>query len=238
MDTVIEIDRLHKRYGEHVAVHDVSLTVARGEVLGILGPNGAGKTTTVECLAGLRIPDGGSVRVLGLDPAADPEAVRRRVGVQLQVATLPDRMRVAEAMGVFAAAYDRDAAAAGLLEHWGLASKRRSAFGNLSGGERQRLCIALALLGDPEVVVLDELTTGLDPAARRETWALVRRLQAEGRTVVLVSHAMDEVEALCDRAVVIVGGRVAADGTPAELTGTHASLEAAYLSLAGSTLEV
>jgi ABC-2 type transport system ATP-binding protein len=238
MDTVIEVTDLHKRYGQVVAVDGVSLSVARGEVFGVVGPNGAGKTTTVECIAGLRRPDAGRVRVLGLDPAEDEAGVRARVGVQLQQAALPDRLRVSEVMRIFASSYDRLDQVEGLLADWGLAAKRRAAFATLSGGQRQRLFIALALLGEPEIVVLDELTTGLDPAGRRETWALVRRLRDAGTTVVLVTHAMDEAEALCDRLAVIVAGRVATLGTPGEVAAGHSSLEAAYLSFIDERLEV
>ena len=238
MDAVVEVTDLHKRYGEVIAVDGVSLSVGRGEVFGVLGPNGAGKTTTVECVAGLRRPDRGRVRVLGLDPATDAATVRARVGVQLQQAALPDRLRVGEAMEVFASAYGRRDQVDVLLADWGLADKRKAAFATLSGGQRQRLFVALALLGDPEVVVLDELTTGLDPAARRDTWALVRRLREAGATVLLVTHAMDEAEALCDRVAVIVDGRVAAAGTPAEVTGRHANLESAYLALTDEHGEV
>jgi ABC-2 type transport system ATP-binding protein len=230
-ETVVEIRDLRKKYGSAVAVDGVGFAVGRGEVFGILGPNGAGKTTTVESAAGLRRPDSGSVRVLGLDPATDPEAVRQRVGVQLQQAVLPNRMKVGEAMAVFGAAYRRRADAAGLLADWGLADRRSTAFADLSGGQKQRLFIALALLGDPEVVVLDELTTGLDPAARRDTWALVRDLKDRGVTVLLVTHAMDEAETLCDRICVIDHGRVVAEGTPDQVRGTSRSLEAAYLDL-------
>ncbi|TVP74253.1 MAG: ABC transporter ATP-binding protein [Nitriliruptor sp.] len=237
MEPVIEVSELRKVYAGVAAVDGVSLSVGRGEVFGVLGPNGAGKTTTVECVAGLRRPDGGSVRVLGLDPARDPAAVRARVGVQLQQAALPDRMRVGEAMSVFATAHGRHDVVDRLLDEWRLAAKRCSSFPTLSGGQRQRLFIALALLGDPEIVVLDELTTGLDPAARRDTWALVSRLRDAGVTVVLVTHAMDEAEMLCDRLAVIVAGRVAAAGTPAEVTGDHRSLEAAYLAITDRYLQ-
>jgi ABC-2 type transport system ATP-binding protein len=236
MEPVIEVVDLRKTYGSTVAVDGLTLRVGRGEVFGILGPNGAGKTTTVECAAGLRTPDGGTVRVLGLDPAKDPEGVRQRVGVQLQHAVLPDRMKVKEAMAVFASAYHRRTDADRLLADWGLADKRDSAFGKLSGGQQQRLFIALALLGEPEVVVLDELTTGLDPVARRDTWALVSSLRKGGVTVVLVTHAMDEAEMLCDRLAVIDRGRILAEGTPEQLRGDHRSLEMAYLSLVGSPL--
>lgn len=238
MDTVVEVTDLRKRYGDVTAVDGVSLSVARGEVFGVVGPNGAGKTTTVECIAGLRRPDSGRVRVLGLDPVADAAAVRARVGVQLQQAALPDRLRVGEAVRMFASAYGRLDQVDALLDHWGLEAKRRAAFASLSGGQRQRLFIALALLGEPQIVVLDELTTGLDPAARRETWKLVRRLREGGTTVVLVTHAMDEAEALCDRLAVIMAGRVVAVGAPQEVRGRHASLEAAYLALIDDPWEV
>ncbi|MCO1657319.1 ABC transporter ATP-binding protein [Pseudonocardia humida] len=231
---IIEITDLRKAYGATVAVDGISLRVDRGEVFGVLGPNGAGKTTTVECAVGLRRPDGGTVRVLGMDPAADPERVRRRVGIQLQQAVLPQRMTVREAMAVFASAYRGVVDPAALLDEWGLREHRRTAFGKLSGGQRQRLFIALALLGDPEVVVLDELTTGLDPAARRDTWSLVRGLRTRGVTVVLVTHAMDEAEMLCDRLVVIDRGRIVAEGAPDAVRGEHRSLETAYLALTGT----
>jgi ABC-2 type transport system ATP-binding protein len=232
-ETVVEIDGLRKVYGDVVAADGVSLGVRRGEVFGILGPNGAGKTTTVECAAGLRRPDGGRVRVLGLDPARDPDLVRQRVGVQLQRAVLPNRMKVSEAMAVFASAYRRHADPGRLLARWGLHECRGTAFRALSGGQRQRLFIALALLGEPEIVVLDELTTGLDPAARRDTWALVRTLRDTGVTVLLVTHAMDEAESLCDRLAVIDRGRMVAEGSPDEVRGGHRSLETAYLHVTG-----
>lgn len=236
MTAVIEVEDLAKRYGHVHAVRDVTLTVAQGEVYGVLGPNGSGKTTTVECIAGLRHPDGGSVRVLGHDPAREPATVRERVGVQLQHAALPARMKVAEAMRVFATAYGRRTQGDALLEEWGLDTKRNAGFGSLSGGQQQRLFIALALLGEPQIVVLDELTTGLDPSARRDTWKMVRKLRADGVTVVLVTHAMDEVEALCDRLSIMVGGRVAVSGTPAEIVGGHRTLDEAYLDITDNYL--
>ncbi|MDQ3576988.1 MAG: ABC transporter ATP-binding protein [Actinomycetota bacterium] len=235
-EPIIDITNLRKTYGRKVAVDGLSLRVMRGEVFGVLGPNGAGKTTTVECAAGLRRPDGGTVRVLGLDPASDPDEVRNRVGVQLQHAVLPNRMKVREAMAIFASAYRNHAEPDRLLDEWGLSEHRGAAFGALSGGQRQRLFIALALLGEPEIVVLDELTTGLDPAARRDTWALVRALRARGVTVVLVTHAMDEAETLCDRLVVIERGRIVAQGSPDALRGEHRTLEAAYLDLTNPIL--
>jgi ABC-2 type transport system ATP-binding protein len=236
-EAVVEIVDLRKTYGAVVAVDGITLRVHRGEVLGILGPNGAGKTTTVECAAGLRRPDAGTVRVLGLDPAKDPDQVRHRVGVQLQHAVLPNRMKVREAMAVFACGYRQHADPGQLLVEWGLREHRNAAFGNLSGGQQQRLFIALALLGEPDIVVLDELTTGLDPAARRDTWALVRALEQRGVTVLLVTHSMDEAETLCDRLAVIDHGRVVAEGTPEAVRGEHPDLEAAYLELTTSVLD-
>ncbi|GAA2361175.1 ABC transporter ATP-binding protein [Nonomuraea africana] len=231
--TAIRVNGLRRTYGRNVAVDDVSFTVGAGETLGVVGHNGAGKTTTVECLSGLRRPDAGSVEVLGLDPARHRRALAERIGVQLQEAGLPDRLKVAEALRLFAAFYRRPEDWRKVMERWGLAPLARKAYGDLSGGQRQRLQIALALVGRPELVILDELTTGLDPVARRETWALVGELKTAGVTVVLVSHFMDEAEALCDRIAVFVRGRIASLGTPAELmtaTGTS-SLDDAYLEL-------
>ncbi|MBY8883304.1 ABC transporter ATP-binding protein [Streptomyces sp. PTM05] len=214
---VIEVRDLAKTYGAHTALHGVSFSVERGEIFGLLGPNGAGKTTTVECVEGLRRPDAGSVRVLGLDPTRDGRRLRGLIGVQLQEAHLPDALRVGEALELYASFYPAPRDPARLLAQWGLQDKRRTRFGKLSGGQKQRLFIALALVGDPRVVFLDELTTGLDPQARRATWELVRQMRDGGVTVVLVSHFMDEVAELCDRAAILDGGRVVAQGTPAEL---------------------
>ncbi len=217
MDAVIEVDGLRKAYGTTVAVDDLSFTVGRGEIFGILGPNGAGKTTTVESLAGLRRPDRGRVRVLGLDPQAQGRELRQRIGLQLQQAALPERIKVREAVELFASFYRRPLDGAQLLERWGLADKRNAAFASLSGGQRQRPFIALALVGAPELAILDELTAGLDPQARRVTWELVAAIRAAGTTVVLVTHLMDEAERLCDRVAIIDEGRIVAQGTPAEL---------------------
>lgn len=214
---VIEVVGLHKRYGTTVAVDDVSFTVSPGEVFGVAGTNGAGKTTTLECILGLREPDGGTVRVLGLDPGRQGPEVRKRVGAQLQAAQLPPRLRVREALVWFASFYPRTLDPDALLEQWGLAEKRSTAFGDLSGGQRQRLFVALALLHEPEVVCFDELTTGLDPRARRDTWRQVDRLRSDGRTVLLVTHDMEEAERLCDRLVMIDRGRVVGLGRPADL---------------------
>ena len=219
MTTVIEAQHLHKRYGDVTAVTDVSFTVEAGEIFGILGPNGAGKTTTIECLQGIRTPDDGSMRVLGLDPLTQIKQLRRRIGTQFQQSALPDRMRVIEALELFAAFASHPIPPSDLIEQWGLTTRRNAAFGDLSGGQRQRLFIALAFINDPEVVFLDELTQGLDPQARRATWELIRDIRARGKTVVLVTHFMDEAEELCDRLAIIDKGRVVALDTPQGLIG-------------------
>ena len=220
MSNVVEVRGLRKRYGDRTVVDGVDLDVAEGEIVGILGANGAGKTTTVECLLGLRRSDGGRLRVLGLDPAVDGPRLRSLVGSQQQDSALPDRLRVDEAVRLFRG--PRSASVDGLLAAFGLSSHRRTAFGALSGGQRQRLFLVLALLNRPQLVVLDELTQGLDPAARRDVWEAIRTLRAGGTTVLLVTHYMDEAEALCDRVLVMRDGRVVADGTPAELVDRHA----------------
>ena len=217
MDNVIEVNGLRKTYGSLVAVHDVGFGVRRGEIFGILGPNGAGKTTTVESIVGLRRPDSGTVRVLGLDPDRDGRQLRHRLGVQLQQATLPERLKVWEALELFASFYETPADWRRLIQEWDLTEKRNASFASLSGGQRQRLFIALALVGDPEVVILDELTSGLDPQARRATWDLIRAVRDGGTTVVLVTHFMDEAERLCDRLAIIDEGRIVARGSPRDL---------------------
>jgi ABC-2 type transport system ATP-binding protein len=220
MSTVIEVDELTKRYGEQIAVDDVGFAVTEGEVFGILGVNGAGKTTTVECLQGLRRPDRGHMRVLGLDPRTARTRLRALVGSQLQASALPDRLRVDEAVALFGDGDRRSAD--GLLDDWDLGGLRRKSFASLSGGQRQRLFIALALLNRPRVVFFDELTQGLDPLARGEVWDAIRAVRDRGTTVVLVTHFMDEAEALCDRVAVMRGGRIVDDGTPADLVARHA----------------
>ncbi|MCB8961326.1 MAG: ABC transporter ATP-binding protein [Ardenticatenales bacterium] len=217
MSTVIEVQNLHKRYGDHVAVDDISFSVQQGEIFGIIGPNGAGKTTTVESIMGLRKPDGGTVRVLGADPQQNREAVVQRIGIQLQEANLPERLKVWEAIDLMATFYEQTVPWEPLLAEWGIADKKNTMFGQLSGGQKQRLFIAAALVNDPEIVFLDELTTGLDPQARRATWEMVRAIRDAGKTVVLVTHFMDEAEALCDRIAIIDSGRVVALDTPAQL---------------------
>ena len=215
--TVIEVNGLTKRYGDHLAVDDVSFTVDRGEIFGILGPNGAGKTTTVECIEGLRRPDAGTIEVLGLDPLTDVRPLRERVGIQLQKSHLQEQLKVREALELYASFYRNPRDPRELLDEWGLADKQDARFGKLSGGQQQRLFIALALIGRPEVAFLDELTTGLDPRARRATWSLIQQIRDSGVTVVLVSHFMDEVEELCDRVAIFEQGRIVALDSPAGL---------------------
>ncbi|UZN02825.1 ABC transporter ATP-binding protein [Cellulomonas sp. S1-8] len=214
---VVQAEHLRKSYGSTHAVRDVSLTVERGEIYGVLGRNGAGKTTTVEMIAGLRRPDGGTVRVLGLDPTTDGAALHEQVGLQLQESALPDRLRVREALDLYASFYADPADPADLLDLLGLGAKKDTSFKDLSGGQKQRLSVALALVGRPQLAILDELTTGLDPHARRETWAVVEAIRDAGVTIVLVTHLMEEAERLCDRIALIASGRVAAVGTPAEI---------------------
>ena len=217
MTAVIEVRGLTKRYGERAVVDGISFHVDQGEIFGILGPNGAGKTTAVECLEGLRKRDGGQVRILGLDPKADGRRLHQRIGVQLQETQLQDKLKVREALELYASFYPDPADWRELLDRWGLAGQSGTGFGKLSGGQKQRLFIALALVGNPELVFLDELTAGLDPGARRATWDLIRAVRASGVTVVLVSHFMDEVEELCDRVAILERGRIAALDTPAGL---------------------
>jgi ABC-2 type transport system ATP-binding protein len=211
------VDDLVVGYGDFTAVRGARFGVEAGEVFGLLGPNGAGKTTAVEIAEGLRRADSGTVRVLGLDPQADGTRLKDRIGVQLQRAELPDRLRVGEALELYAALYRRPRPVGELLEQWGLAGKRNAAFGTLSGGQKQRLFLAMALVGRPELVFFDEITTGLDPQARRASWQLIRRVRDTGVTVVLVSHLMDEVEQLCDRVAILDRGRVVALDTPGGL---------------------
>ena len=218
MEYIIDVAHMHKSYGPLVAVEDVSLAVTRGEIFGLLGPNGAGKTSTIEMIQGLRRRDRGRVRVLGLDPERDQNRLRSRIGSQLQHSALPDRLRVGEAVKLFGRWHGHPADVADTLEAWHLTDVARRPFGALSGGQRQRLFLALALLGEPEVVFLDELTAALDPSARRSTWDLVRAIRDRGTTVVLVTHFMEEAEALCDRVAVVSQGRIVALDTPRRLS--------------------
>jgi ABC-2 type transport system ATP-binding protein len=214
---IVEVDHVHKRYRDAVAVEDVSFAVERGEIFAILGPNGAGKTTAVEIVEGLRVPDRGTVRVLGLDPRRDRAELRRRVGVQLQQSQLPEQMKVWEALDLYSSFYERPADWERLLETLGLAERRNARYGKVSGGQQQRLSIALALVGNPDIAVLDELTTGLDPQARRDTWELIEGIRNAGVTVLLVTHFMEEAERLADRVALLDAGRVVAIDTPGGL---------------------
>jgi ABC-2 type transport system ATP-binding protein len=210
----VTVEHLVKKYGHLVAVNDVSLSIHEGEIFGVIGPNGAGKTTTVECISGLRAPDSGSISVYGLSPQKDRNRMREFVGVQLQESALPPRLRVGEAVRLFASFYSNPVDPDQLLESLGIKQFANSSFKSLSGGQKQRLSIALALVGNPRLAILDELTTGLDPEARRETWSLIERMRDRGVTVILVTHFMDEAEKLCDRLALINHGIVIALDTP------------------------
>ncbi|MGA9351030.1 MAG: ABC transporter ATP-binding protein [Anaerolineae bacterium] len=241
MAPAITVENLRKVYGDPsagsgrclVAVDSIAFEVHEGEIFGMVGPNGAGKTTTIECIEGLRRPDGGGARVLGMNPQRDGYELRERIGVQLQEATLPDRIKVWEALDLFAAFYRRSVDWRPLLEQLGLAEKRNSSFGKLSGGQKQRLFIALALLNDPELVFLDELTTGLDPQARRAMWDLVRNIRQRGKTVFLTTHFMEEAERLCDRVAIIDHGKIVALDTPENLISSLGAENRVVFSLTG-----
>jgi ABC-2 type transport system ATP-binding protein len=220
-DSVIRVQDLRKTYGRTVAVDGVTFDVHEGEIFGLIGPNGAGKTTTMECVEGLRAADGGVISVLGLDPVRDVRALQERIGVQLQEAQLQKRITVREAVGLWASLYRTAVDGDGLLEQLGLGDKRDAWFMTLSGGQKQRLLIALALINDPAVVFLDELTTGLDPQARRAIWDLVRGMRTRGKTVFLTTHLMEEAERLCDRVAIIDHGRLIDVGAPAALVRRH-----------------
>jgi ABC-2 type transport system ATP-binding protein len=217
IEPVIEVEGLVKSYDGVRVVDGVSFEVERGEIFAILGPNGAGKTTAVESIAGLRQPDGGRISVLGLDPGKDVAELRKVLGIQLQESQMPDRIEVWEALDLYASFYDTPADWNELIERLGLAEKRHSRYAKLSGGQKQRLSIALALVGRPEIAILDELTTGLDPAARRDTWAVIEELRDSGVTILLVTHFMEEAERLADRVALIDSGKLVALDTPAGL---------------------
>lgn len=214
---VIRVEGLRKRYGPVTAVDGVSFQVQASEIFGMVGPNGSGKTTTIECIEGLRRPDEGFVRLLDLDPSKNIYELRERIGIQLQSSNLPNRMRVEEALDLFASFYKRTREWHSLLEELGLADKRRATFSQLSGGQKQRLFLALALVNCPEIVFLDELTTGLDPQARHATWDLVREIREQGTTVFLTTHFMEEAERLCDRVAILDHGQILALDTPENL---------------------
>jgi ABC-2 type transport system ATP-binding protein len=218
---VVRVENIRKQYGRTVAVSEVSFEVQPGEIFGLIGPNGAGKTTTMECVEGLRAPDRGTIAVFGLDPVRDVYRLQDRIGVQLQEAQLQKRIKVWEAIDLWASLYSRTVDGTRLLEQLGLGEKRNAWFMTLSGGQKQRLFIALALINDPELVFLDELTTGLDPQARRAIWGLVRGIRERGKTVLMTTHLMEEAERLCDRVAVIDRGRIVDVGTPAALVRRH-----------------
>jgi ABC-2 type transport system ATP-binding protein len=221
--SVISVAGLRKTYGPVVAVEEVSFEVAEGEIFGLLGPNGAGKTTTVECVQGLRRQDSGQVRVLGFDPQTQAGDLRKVIGSQLQQSALPDRLRVWEALDLFATFAPKKVDWHALMSAWGLEPLSRRSYHGLSGGQRQRLLIALSLINDPAVVFLDEMTTGLDPAARRTTWDLIREVRDRGCTIVLVTHFMEEAERLCDRVAIVDAGKIVATGTPQGLIAAEPS---------------
>ena len=214
---VVRVEHLRKRYGDLVALQDVSFEIKPGEVFGILGPNGAGKTTTIEILEGLRQPDGGTVTVCGMNPAREPAALKQRIGAQLQATVLPDKIRVEEALTLFSSFYRETASIEMLLERFGLVEKRRAFYEKLSGGQKQRLALALALVNNPELVLLDEPTVGLDAQLRRDIYALIERFREERRTTLLTTHYIEEAERLCDRVAIIDHGQLIALGTPREL---------------------
>ena len=218
---VIQVASIRKAYGATVAVDDVSFDVQPGEIFGLIGPNGAGKTTTMECVEGLRTPDSGAISVLGLNPTRRADTLLERIGVQLQEAQLQKRIKVREAVALWASLYRKPVDGDRLIEQLGLSEKRNAWFMTLSGGQKQRLFIALALVNDPELLFLDELTTGLDPQARRAIWELVRGIRQRGKTVFLTTHLMEEAERLCDRVAIIDHGRIIDIGTPAELVRRH-----------------
>jgi len=225
----IEVAGLRKRYGQKVAVDDVSFTVAEGEIFGLLGRNGAGKSTTVDCVVGLRTPDQGRIRVAGLEPRRDRRELRQILGVQLQESQLPDKLTVAEAMRLYASFYRHPADIDGLLAMLDLTEKRNTRYRRLSGGQKQRLSIALALIGRPRIAILDELTTGLDPVARRDSWQLIDDIRNTGVTIMLITHFMFEAERLCDRVAIMREGQIVALGTPAALGSP--TLEDAFVAL-------
>jgi ABC-2 type transport system ATP-binding protein len=234
---VIQVSGIRKTYGTTVAVSDVSFEVTEGEVFGLIGPNGAGKTTTMECVEGVRRPDRGDISILGLDPFRDVYQVQNRIGVQLQQAQLQKRIKVWEAVDLWASLYTKSVDAARLLEQLGLADKRNAWFMTLSGGQKQRLFIALALINDPEVVFLDELTTGLDPQSRRAIWDLVRGIRDRGKTVFMTTHLMEEAERLCDRVAIIEHGKIIDVGRPAELVGRHCPARTVVLATGNALAE-
>jgi ABC-2 type transport system ATP-binding protein len=234
---VIQVSGIRKTYGAIAAVSGVSFEVNEVEIFGLIGPNGAGKTTTMECVEGVRRPDSGAISILGLDPFRDVYQLQNRIGVQLQQAQLQKRIKVWEAVDLWASLYSKSVNGDRLLDQLGLSSKRNAWFMTLSGGQKQRLFIALALINDPEVVFLDELTTGLDPQSRRAIWELVRGIRDRGRTVFMTTHLMEEAERLCDRVAVIEHGKIIDIGSPQELVGRHCPARTVVLATDNSLAE-
>ncbi len=220
-DHVVTVQNLVKHYKDVKAVDGISFSVKRGEIFGIVGPNGAGKTTTIECIAGMRRADSGSLDVLGLDPLNDSIALKRRIGLQQQESEIPDRLRLREAMELFSSFYDNVLEWEVLLEQLNLWEKKDSFYSELSGGQKKRFFVAMALIGDPEIVFLDEFTSGLDPQSRISIWKLVKELRDQGRTIVLSTHYMDEAEKLCDRVAIIDHGKLTALDSPSNLISMH-----------------
>jgi ABC-2 type transport system ATP-binding protein len=214
---ILQVENLVKRYGDVEAVRGVSFSVEEGEVFGLLGPNGAGKTSTVEVMEGLRVPDGGRISVCGIDPQRNPNELKNEIGATLQSTSLPDKLRVGEALRLFAGFYKRTRNPDDLLRRFGLEEKRNAFYNQLSGGQKQRLALALALVNDPRVLFLDEPTAGLDPQVRREIYDIVEELKREKKTIVLTTHYIEEAEKLCDRVAIVDHGKVIATGTPREL---------------------
>ncbi|MCJ7695224.1 MAG: ABC transporter ATP-binding protein [Anaerolineaceae bacterium] len=233
MTRIIEVQNLYKAYGTTVAVDNISFNVDEGEIIGMVGPNGAGKTTTIECLEGIRKPDRGRIRVLGLDPLQDAMALKLQTGMQLQQSNLPDRMKVWEALDLYSSFYPEPTDWHILIEQLGLEEKHNTPFAKLSGGQKQRLFVALALLPDPKLVFLDELTTGLDPQARHAIWDLIKSVREKGKTILLTTHFMEEAEKLCDRVVILDHGKVVALDTPSALVHSLDSEERVFFSVEG-----
>jgi len=229
---ILQVENLVKRYGDLEAVRGVSFSVEEGEVFGLLGPNGAGKTSTIEVLEGLRVADGGRVSVCGFDPARNPTELKREIGAALQFTSLPDKLKVTEALRLFSSFYNRGRQPEELLKRFGLEEKRNAFYSQLSGGQKQRLALAMALVNDPKVLFLDEPTAGLDPQVRREIYDIVEELKHEKKTIVLTTHYIEEAERLCDRVAIVDHGKVIAQGTPRELKQTSANTSRVEVRLA------
>jgi len=233
MINIIKVQNLCKTYGSTIAVDNISFDVNEGEIIGMVGPNGAGKTTTIECLEGIRKPDRGTIKVLGFDPQEDAKALKLQTGMQLQQSNLPERMKVWEALDLYSSFYPEPADWHVLIEQLGLGEKRNSSVAKLSGGQKQRLFVALALLPDPKLVFLDELTTGLDPQARHVIWDLIKSVRDKGKTILLTTHFMEEAEKLCDRVVILDHGKVVALDSPSALVHSLESEERIVFTIDG-----